>query len=250
MLSAAVYDAVRHVLVLPSDRTLRDYTHFIKSGIGIQNEVTMQLMKEANIDASEEWQKFVALSFDEIKIKEGIVYDKHECRIIGFVDLGPTNNLLAVFDNATTVQSSTIPVANHMLTIMVRGILTNLCFPYTHYSTNGVTAVELYSIIWESIRTLECAGFKVISITGDGCSANRKFFRMHRLAAGNTDSTKPTHKIKNPYSKEERFIYFFVDVPHLLKTVRNCWSNSFGHSHSRALWVGHFFQMCLLNFTL
>ena len=147
MLSAAAYDAVRHVLVLPSDRTLRDYTHFIKSGIGIQNEVTMQLMKEANIDASEEWQKFVALSFDEIKIKEGIVYDKHECRIIGFVDLGPTNNHLAAFDNATTAQSSTIPVANHMLTIMVRGILTNLCFPYTHYSTNGVTAVELQCIL-------------------------------------------------------------------------------------------------------
>jgi len=133
-----------------------------------------------------------------------------------------------------------MPVAKHMLTIMVRGVLTNLCFPYAHYSTIGVAAVELFPIIWESIRTLECVGFKVISITRDGCSANRKFFRMHRLAAGNADSTKPTQKIKNPYSNEERFIYFFVDVPHLLKTVRNCWSNSFGHSHSRALWVSHF----------
>jgi len=54
---------------------------------------------------------------------------------------------------------------------------------------------------------------------------------MHRLAAENT---KPT------YSNEEHFIYFFVDASHLLKTVQNCWYNSFGHSHSRALWVSHF----------
>ena len=48
------------------------------------------------------------------------------------------------------------------------------------------------------------------------------------------------HKVCNPYSIEERYLYFFVDVPHLLKTVRNCWSNSFGHSYSRALWVSKF----------
>jgi len=73
----------------------------------------------------------MGINFDEIKIKEGIVYDKHECRIVGFVDLGPTNNHLASFENSTT---STMPVAKHMLTIMVRGVLTNLCFPYSHYS--------------------------------------------------------------------------------------------------------------------
>ena len=67
-----------------------------------------------------------------------------------------------------------------------------------------------------------------MSLTGDGCSANRKFFRMHKMVAVNVDSSKPTHKICNPFSNEECFIYFFVDVPHLLKTIRNYWSNSFG----------------------
>jgi len=81
------------------------------------------------------------------------------------------------------------------------------------------------------MRTL--VEFKVISTTGDGCSANRKFFRICRLAAGNMESTKPTHKIKDAYSNEERFI---TDVPHLLKTV--C-ETADGHSHSRALWVSH-----------
>ena len=43
---------------------------------------------------------------------------------------------------------------------------------------------------------------------------------------------------KNPYSDDNRDIYFYCDVPHLIKTTRNCWSNSFGHKQSRALWVG------------
>ena len=27
------------------------------------------------------------------------------------------------------------------------------------------------------------------------------------------------------------------DVPHLMKTVRNCWANSFGHSNTRKMEV-------------
>ena len=38
------YDAVRGVLMLPCGRTLQGYTHFIKAGVGIQADVTMQLM--------------------------------------------------------------------------------------------------------------------------------------------------------------------------------------------------------------
>ena len=60
---------------------------------------------------------------------------------------------------------------------------------------------------------------------------------MHRLAYSSDSTSKVSHKVRNPYSKEDRYLFFFVDVPHLLKTVRNCWSNSFGHSYSRALWV-------------
>ena len=37
--------------------------------------------------------------------------------------------------------------------------------------------------------------------------------------------------------QEERWLYFFCDVPHLIKTTRNCWSHSFGHGQTRQLWV-------------
>jgi len=244
MLSGSSYDALSRVLVLPTDRTLRDYTHFVKGGMGIQVDVTKQLRSETNVDELEDWQKYVAIVFDEVKIKEGIVYNKHDCRIVGFIDLGVINNTLLTFENSLSDNSiQPMPVASHMLTFMVRGLFIRLRFPYAYYPTGGITADLLFPIAWEVVRNLECAGFKVISITGDGASQNRKFFRMHKLVYScklHSDSAEPmtiTHKVKNPYSKEDRYLYFFVDVPHLIKTVRNCWSNSFGHSYTRALWV-------------
>ena len=41
-----------------------------------------------------------------------------------------------------------------------------------------------------------------------------------------------SYKTPNPYSEEERWIYFVSDVPHLIKTTRNCWANK-----NRHLWV-------------
>lgn len=49
------------------------------------------------------------------------------------------------------------------------------------------------------------------------------------------EAIPPTYKIKNPYRK--KMVYFVSDVPHLLKTTRNCWSHTFGHGRKRQLWV-------------
>jgi len=45
MLSGLSYDALSCVLVLPTDRTLQDYMHFVKGGVGIQVDVTKQTGK-------------------------------------------------------------------------------------------------------------------------------------------------------------------------------------------------------------
>ena len=93
----------------------------------------------------------------------------------------------------------------------------------------------LYPIVWEAIKRLESLGLKVLFITCDGASANRKFFKMHA-----TEKNDLAYKTLNIYSEDQRFIYFFVDTPHLLKTTRNCFSQSFGHSNKRAMWVSDF----------
>ena len=208
MLSSSAYEALRRILILPCGRTLQDYTHFIKSGVGIQVEVTRQLLKEVKMDTLEDYQKYIGIVFDEMKVKEGLVYDKHECKIVGF--LGSVNNAFSSFERQLNEsENHTAVVAKQMLVCMIRGMFIHLKFPYAQYPTNGVTGSSLFFIIWEVIRNLEVAGFKVISATGDGASPNRKFFQLHFRAAGLTRSDH-VHKVRNPYSVEERYVFFFL----------------------------------------
>ncbi len=78
-------------------------------------------------------------------------------------------------------------------------------------------------IIWEAIQRLELNGLSVISVTADGASPNRKFFRMYKNPK---DKDIFIHKARNLYSIENRWVYFFSDPPHLIKTICNCWSHS------------------------
>jgi hypothetical protein len=84
------------------------------------------------------------------------------------------------------------------------------------------------------IKYLEYAGIKVISLTGDKASENCKFIRMHQFSG---DPKTTVHTVLNKYSVEEWYIFFFSDVPHLIKTNGKCWSNSFSHSCTRPLWI-------------
>ena len=168
MLSSFAYDAMHSsgFIVLPSQRTLRDYTRWIKSGVGIQPEVTTQLINEAHkyID-NEDLRHHIAVVFDEMKVKEGIVYDKHEFRVVGFVNLGDVNNQLLNFERHLQGTAENTHVAKQVLVFMVRGIFTRLTFPYAQFPTAGISADVLFPLLWNVIRHLECAGFKVLSVT-------------------------------------------------------------------------------------
>lgn len=101
--SSAAYHTMRDTgfIRLPSERTLRYYTHVFQSKVGIQPEVNDQLADEANLDALEDYQKYVGVIFDEVKIKEGLVFNKYTGQIIGFTDLGEVNNKIAELEQST-----------------------------------------------------------------------------------------------------------------------------------------------------
>ena len=68
---------------MPSERTLRDYTHYFSSQPGYQVDLNLQLQKEANVGPLPESRRYVSLLIDEMKIKEDLIYDKHSGHIIG-----------------------------------------------------------------------------------------------------------------------------------------------------------------------
>ena len=67
---------------------------------------------------------------DEVHIKDDLVYDKHEGTLIGFVNLGETNNNLLDFEASLSGESLQSSLATSMLVLMVRGLLCKLNFPY------------------------------------------------------------------------------------------------------------------------
>ena len=230
---------------LPSERTLRDYTHVGPPGVGFQEGVPEQLAEQARLDEFQEWEKFVVLTFDEMKIKEGLVYNKYTDNLVGFTSLDDVSSHLINFEcQCKAERASERPsLATHMLVLL---IFINLKFPYAQFATAGIAAHELYPIITEAIMRLEMLGFKVISLTSDGASLNRALYRMMQDP---TTSASLGYRSPNAFTSESRSVYLISDVPHLLKTTRNCWSNSQAHSRSRCLWVSvvHYYSQVYVS---
>ena len=137
LLSSAAYHSLRTsgFLKLPSERTLRDYTHFIKSKAGVSSELDQLLADESQVSTLPEWKRHVVLVLDEMKVKESLVFNKQETEVVGFVDMGDVNNELADLERECSTADQHPTIATHMLVLMVRGVFTGLRFPYAHFPT-------------------------------------------------------------------------------------------------------------------
>ena len=112
------------------------------------------------------------------------------------------------------------PLTKSVLVLMVRGLYSGLQFPYAKFPCLSIHGVQMFPIIWEAVGCLQHYGFHVMGLTCDGLAANQQLFSLH--APKNTREI--VHKTSNPYSILFQTFYFLSDPPHLLKTVRNCFS--------------------------
>lgn len=236
LLSSAAYHSLRTAgfIKLPSERTLRDYTHYFKSKPGFQVEVEQMLMKEAGLDKSTilGYQKFVTILFDEIKVKESIVYDKHSSHVLGFVELNDLYDELLQLEDS---EEGHKPVATHVLAFMVRGIFTDLKFPFAHFPTKDISGDQLFSLIWEAIERIERLGLKVVTLTGDGCSLsyachiegallqNQKYLctrkKIHILLLRCSTSNENCTKLLVPFQQERNKAFMGMALLVMLTVV-------------------------------
>ena len=106
-----------------------------------------------------------------------------------------------------------------------------------HNDIKFCTGESIFPLAWEVIESLEMYEIPVVSITSDGAKANRRFYSMcQQLHQKDGQPKGVPYKTSNPL-REEKDLFFFCDGPHLLKTARNCFSNSFAHSKSRKMQV-------------
>ena len=213
-------------LILPSERVLRDYKNYFKPGAGIIKENIEELKEQASKFTG--IQKYVAVVMDEMKIQENLLFDKTSGELIGFIDLGDPLTTYANVDEDT-------PIASHALAFLVRELCTNLKHVVAYYFTGNVTSFQLLPLFWKVVGVLETTvRLWVIAAVNDGASPNRKFFALHSKLGG-TLPDGLVYKTPNLFFLA-RMIYFFADVPHLIKTARNCLYNSGSGSCSRYMW--------------
>ncbi len=227
--SPSAYRELREsgALILPSERVLRDYKNYFKPGAGISKENIEELKDKTSEHTG--IQKYVAVIMDEMKLQENLVFDKTSGELIGFIDLGDP---LTTFAN---VDEDSDQIASHALAFLVRGLCTHLKHVVAYYFTGNVTSFQLMPLFWKVVAVLETTvKLKVIAAVNDGASPNRKFFALHGKLGGKLPDGL-VYKTPNLFCLS-RMIYFFADVPHLIKTARNCLYNSGSGSCSRYMW--------------
>ena len=225
--SPAAYKELKDsgVLVLPSQRTLRDYRNFFKPKPGFNLE-NIERLKEHSKDYFD-IQRYVVLSFDEMKIQSQLVFDKRTNELIGFVDLGE--------EKLNEALTSTNELATHALAFLVRGVATDLKYTLAYFLTKNVTSYQLMSLFWKTVCVLELGcNLWICAAVSDGASPNRRFYELHADIAHNA-SEGIVHATVNLFCPSRK-IYFFSDAPHLVKTARNCLFNSGSGKRSRQLW--------------
>jgi len=111
-----------------------------------------------------------------------------------------------------------------MMVYMVKGVTNGVKESVACFTVGkNLSANQMYVWTWKVIGALERSGVAVVAFISDGASVNRAFIKKHKPATVHASGI-----IFDTINKcaKGRILYFIADVPHLLKTIRNCILNS------------------------
>ena len=162
-LSSKAYELLRSGCIhLPSQRTLRDYSHCVKSEAGFSTAVDRLLMQANDMPSCPNWKKLVVILIDEMYIREDLVYDKHSGKLIGFTSLGSVSDrLISSERDAEGDHNDQHRLAKTMMIFMVKGLFTCLRFPYVQFPCTSDSGDLLFHPFRQAVFRLERMEFKV-----------------------------------------------------------------------------------------
>jgi len=94
--------AVGQFLTLPSECTLRDYTHILNFDVITSPAIIQQLKEDMDYEKCTPTQKKFRLLIDEMKLKSWLVFRKTSGQLVGFVDLGSFEQLASSMEDDMT----------------------------------------------------------------------------------------------------------------------------------------------------
>ena len=229
--SSTLYRYMREsgFICLPSERTLSDYRAYKPTNSGVDS---LYILECADKFGAQD----VAVLIDEMKVREGLVYNSSSGELWGYIDTDESDHLLDGLTNglSSADSTSTPPLASHALCFMLRGLKSSNQAVVATFGTHCMTAEKLYNRFWEVVSRLEFVSFRVRCCVSDGASINRKVYKLH---SKDFPDDAITYRAINRYSESQRTIFFVSDSCLLMKTSCNGYDNSGSNRNSRKLVV-------------
>ena len=231
-------------LRLPHVHTLNKYSNFTQPQTCFNYYILKELILDVGLEKIPDYKKNV-ICYDEMKIKSNFVYRRTSAKMVGFTEMGNINDEFKTFQEKLEREQSAEKLdrelASHVTMYMVRAIFSNLSYPFAFFASTGFTASQLYLCTIEATKVLTCLRFHVRAYVSDGASPNRKFYKII------SREDEVYYWAWNIFETGQK-IYLFLDVPHILKTTRNCLENSFRNKLTKNMHVS--LTIFVFNFKL
>ncbi|CAL8071306.1 unnamed protein product [Orchesella dallaii] len=197
------------VIPLPHPNHLTQYLRGIPCQFGFNDFIFAELEKQFRDKLGRDCQ--IVLVFDEVKVQEAITFDKSTLKFQGFIDYAEFTGDLKVKPNAPKE-------ADHCLVFMIQSLNSKMTQPIASFATRGAAPGGILAkMIVSCITRLENVNLQVVGVVCDGAATNKSAWK--ELGIGVKDGAV-INKITNP-ADESRNVFFFTDVPHVLKCIRN-----------------------------
>ena len=204
---------------------LIDYKNFCHPKSGWQSCHLLQMKKQFLHQKFGKKASVGGLLFNEVQVKERLVFDPSIWELVGFTDLdcSVTEEFLGLHKKGNESDSDNITsdahknFATHVLQFHFKSLFSSFKYPCAFFMTRALNSLALQRIFWQGVSMLHGCGFTTLFTGCDGASANRSFMVMNGVTAENSSG-------QNFFSRKP--IFFISDPPHLLKKLRNNLYNS------------------------
>ncbi|KAE8739943.1 hypothetical protein FOCC_FOCC014554 [Frankliniella occidentalis] len=129
-------------------------------------------------------------------IRSDLVYNSRTGELVGYTNLTSLEKSMRELDAELEEKPYENRLAKKILVFMLNGAVNNIRFVPAVFSTDDLSAGQLYMRTWDVIYVIEEAGAKVLSVIFGGASMNKKFLSMNF----NAGAKSFVHQTINQYS--------------------------------------------------
>jgi hypothetical protein len=186
------------------------------------------------------------LSYDEMKIQDGLVFKINTGEVVGFSDCGDAAEAgyLDATCGETTDGTDRLEGKSAAFMMQVDFIAVtggHWTYPVCYYLTRGLEAQSLYDKLMECVAMLDHQGLQVVGLVGDGASTNRSMqqqickpglfraFNLNQLPYDESIAFCMRHPVRR-----EQPIFLFSDYPHIIKKMRNFVHRTYPEAEGKA----------------